>query len=430
MHYLLIFILTLFTATATAAISPQQQYQNFTDYGNYIIHLGEVELNPEQDLPEVNALISEYAPKPECSVIIQKNDKGELITARNMELYLSERPVFLSVATGGKYRTFGVTYIHDELFPNYKELLASGKIADDIKKIIPYFSADSFNEAGLYIEANLRNANEALFNSGLNPDKPQALETSICLLVAQNAKNVPEALEFLQNSYNYQSLDGSESGDYWTIAYSIADSEGNFGIIEIANNEINYLPNAAINANFFLSPKWAEIDPVPQGKSRADYIKAFIPEVQSHSILLDYLKPLYASHALTDVPYAHYNGGKPLFLQADGSPTYDWRGDILESLLFDENGELVPTDELQLVTPAALRFALTDENFPKVQKYLMQKYNKLMPKVLAFREGREDAARAVPVIGYTVYSMGVNTTTKEAEVRFWERDDLRYYHRW
>ena len=91
--------------------------------------------------------------------------------------------------------------------------------------------------------------------SGTNPASKERIYAGIIAhCVAENCKNVKEAIEYLKPLDIYT----SKGGDFpWNFGYVLADASGNYGVLEIAENNVSFLEKEPAQTNFYLTPEFA-----------------------------------------------------------------------------------------------------------------------------------------------------------------------------
>ena len=212
----------LFRATNVAKTDAQESKSEATlvDLYEQVIDLGTY-TTLDTDLA-MNYLSERYDNWGACSVAVRVNSNGQTLVGRTMDLSISDEPAYIfRTDVDGLYKTIGLTY-----FPNgrasYEEIVENG-LDDDMRVLIPYFSSDSMNEYGLYIEANMRtdeyydDGTSKFGSSGTNPDSDTRIAMSILpTYLTTHVKNIPEALELI-DTLDIYSLE-SESLS-WPVAY-------------------------------------------------------------------------------------------------------------------------------------------------------------------------------------------------------------------
>ncbi len=332
------------------------EHKGFRDLGNYVIELPDFTDPKSWDigLAEVNKLVDHgKLPKVGCTAMAKRNSKGEVIVGRNMDLDISQSPAYVFKTMYGKYRNFNVFYQPGFYLP-YEEVKKLDEIDPTVRDMMQFVTCDSMNEKGLYIEGNMRERNDKLTCYGLhsshgektrNDGTPwnelRASTMSIIQPVSQNCATVREAVEFLGNSYDWYSPVLESQSDFAlnnaNISFMIGDATGEYGLIEIAQDEISYIPYQYGQANYFITPKWNAMDSFAVGHGRLAMVSKVIGPVDTLEEAMDAMKPIMwrnetlwigESHRITDGTHLHrYN--QICFQDDEGTPQMDWRGDYI-----------------------------------------------------------------------------------------------------
>ncbi len=339
---------------------------NFKDLGNYVIELSDVtdasveqraltKLNKKHDhikLPSAGG----------CTAMARLNSKGEVVFGRNMDLDISQKPAYLCKTTYGKYKTIGVTYMPG-IYLDYSEIQSLSMIDEDEAAYFAFTTNDCLNEMGLYIEMNLRERNDKLLCYGLHTTygetnrksdgKPwkelRAPHIAIGRLVAQNCATVQEAVEYLNNSYDWYTI--SPEIDVYAqnnMAFMIGDATGEYGLIELAQDEVHYTAYQRAHANSYIYPKWAALETCGTGFGRLRMANE-IGTVETLEDAMDAMIPIMwrnetlwvgESYRQNDEQHHHpYNQIK--FEDDKGIPALDWRGDYVISWPVLDDGRVL-----------------------------------------------------------------------------------------
>lgn len=141
----------------------------FSDLGNYAVLLEEY-----KEAPDFDETVAYYQSIEGilggCTACVKQNSKGEVLIGRNLDMEISLKPMFVIPTSFGKYKTIQFRYITKELY-DYEEFINEGWKNIDFINALPYYCTDGLNEKGLYIEANMREANEGWQSTGTNPGK-------------------------------------------------------------------------------------------------------------------------------------------------------------------------------------------------------------------------------------------------------------------
>ncbi len=344
------------------------QHKNFTDLGHYVIELPDYTdaSIEERGLAAINTQFDKLKlPGGGCTAMVKKNDKGEVIFGRNMDLDISQSPAFVFKTTFGKYKNFCVAYLPNVL-ATYAEMQQMEELPQAFTDMVPYISTDCLNEKGLYIEVDLRERDDKLLCFGLHSThgettradgKPwselRAYNMSIPQLVSQNCATVKEAVEFVKNSYDWYTM--APYGDGYTMvnmAFLVGDATGDYGLIEIAQDEVNYIPYQFGHANYYITPKWSALQTWGPGYGRLDMVSKVIGEPQTLDEMMDAMKPIMwrnetlwlgESHRMTEGKHHPYS--QIAFQDDKGNPTLDWRSEyVFQCPVLDDDRMLLSAE--------------------------------------------------------------------------------------
>ncbi len=349
------------------------EHKGFKDLGNYVIEL------PDYDDPEVmerglaiSNSIGDHGGLPTfgCTAMAKRNSKGEVITGRNMDLDISQNPAYIFRTTCGKYSNFCVSYSPGFYLP-YEEVQKLDDIDPNIKDMLPLTACDCFNEKGLYIEVNLREENDKLVCYGLHSahgeetrddgipwSKLRACSTNVMQLVSQNCATVKEAVEFMNNSYDWYTI-STEPGVNLAIAknnmcYLVADATGEYGLIEMAQDKVNYIPYQFGHANYYITPEWNALDTYGTGQGRLQMVTDVICNPDTLEEAMDAMKPimwrnetLWLGESERVKDGTRLNPYDQVIFQDDkGNPQLDWRGDYVGIATVLDDGRMIVTSKL------------------------------------------------------------------------------------
>ena len=332
------------------------EHKNFKDLGNYVIEL------PDFDDPKVLEIgriagnaVADHGESPYfgCTSMIKRNKKGEIIAGRNMDLDISQSPAYVFKTTMGKYNNFCVSY-SPGFYKSYAEIQQMEEIDPTMAAMMMMSACDCINEKGLYIEVNLREYTKELCCYGMHSSRGEKTRddgtpwselrcciTAVCQLVSQNCATVQEAVKFINNSYDWytiapaagQSLAVNNNNLCWLIG----DATGEYGLIEFAQDQINYIPYQFGQANYYITPKWNALETDGPGHGRLDMVSKVIVPVETLEEAMEAMKPIMwrnetlwigESHRITDGSRLHrYN--QIAFEDDKGVPQMDWRSEYV-----------------------------------------------------------------------------------------------------
>ncbi|MCR4675866.1 MAG: linear amide C-N hydrolase [Sphaerochaetaceae bacterium] len=349
------------------------EHKGFRDLGNYVIELPDFTDKKSWDigLAEANKYIDNgELHKIGCTAMVKRNSKGEVIFGRNMDLDISQSPAYVFKTTYGKYKNFNVFYQPGFYLP-YEEVQKLDEIDPLIRDMMQFSVCDSINEKGLFVEANMREKNEKLTCYGLHTSRGEktrddgtpwselrASTMSVVQPVTQNCATVKEVVEYLKNSYDWYSPSFgpaiSNILNNANISYLVGDATGEYGLIEIAQDEISYIPYQFGHANFFITPKWNSLDIPGSGVGRLAMVSKVIGPVETLEEAMDAMKPIMwrnetlwvgESHRVTDGSRLHrYN--QIAFEDDKGIPQLDWRGDYITYWPVLDDGRMIILSEM------------------------------------------------------------------------------------
>lgn len=452
------------------------RYENFTDLGHYVIDVDtHTHFDFDKALAYSNARYDKWAKLPGggCSALGTKINNGDVIIGRNLDLTVSQYPCYVTHVNpvdGFKYKNINFTY--DQLFvegDKYEDLLRKSGLSEEYYNAIPLLATDSFNEKGLYIQSNMRDFEDYMICSGTNPGSKNRICTiSLPFVVTASCATVKEAVDYITNDLDvYTMLDKSVASG-WNLCFMIGDATGEYGLIEIARNEVMYLPFQHGQGNYYITPKWNVLSKGQSGYGRLQFGIERIDQVQSEQDMSNLMEKIMWRNEILNIEYATQdfdaNGvpGAVHFKDKDGNPSLDWRSDNVRLIPVDEEGKYIdiyadkPTHPLapqvQLLKEASdrvkagsqdpsdlrdskeyeaylenanLYWASNDLNFQELQKGMTQYYNKtgIKEKLLKYIAGEEKPLRDDSNIWTTALSITCNCTQKRLTARFWEHTD-------
>ena len=367
-------------------------YNNFTDLGNYVVMMNQADF---KDFPAANEVIGTYRDMytPACTATVKKNSKGEVIVGRNMDVEISQTPAYITEITGGTYRTVSFTYAGETGRYRYDQLDQLDADAEYLSEI-PYLATDAMNEAGLYIETNMREMDDEfeLYCSGTNPGKTRACVISAPTLIALNCATVEEAVAWLRDSYDWYTLAFRVGGDgelkSWNLALIIGDATGNYGLVEFGMNGVYYTPYANGQGNYYIHPSLAEYALTGSGYGRLAAALEGLPACETEQDMLHNMEACM------------------------------WKKEILEPGVLGYSDYLIDVNE---------RRATSQEDMQKGFEEQLAPYR---DAIEAYYQGDEEALRENGSVWTTSFNFGVNCSTKHLILRLWERDDVIVEYQW
>ncbi len=365
------------------------EHKGFKDLGNYVIELPD--FTDPAALKKGLDILNDFAdhgqlPTYGCTAMAKRNSKGEVVVGRNMDLDISQSAAYVFKTTYGKYKNFNVSYIPNLYLP-YEEVKKLEEIDSDMRHLMQFLICDSINEKGLYIEGNMRERNDKLTCYGLHSSHGEktrddgtpwselrATTTAVILLVSQNCATVWEAIDFINNSYDWYSASPKADDGFVlnnaNIGFMIGDANGDYGLIEIAQDEVSFIPYQYGQANYFVTPKWNALDSYAVGHGRLAMVSKVIGSVDTMEEAMDAMKPIMwrnetlwigESHRYTDGTHLHpYN--QICFEDNNGNPQIDWRGDYIFYWPVMDDGRMI-------IEPGMYEEAKKATYDPNIRKY-------------------------------------------------------------
>ncbi len=158
-------------------------------------------------------------------------------------------------------------------------------------------------------------------------------------------------LEFLKNSYDWYTIGVMPGVNDNNMSFMIGDATGEYGLIEMAQDEINYIPYQYGQANFYITPRWRSIETCGSGEGRLDMVSKVIRPVETLEEAMEAMKPIMwrnetlwigESHRAKDA--AHPNPYNQIVFQDDrGTPQMDWRDEYVGFWpVLDDGRMLIP----------------------------------------------------------------------------------------
>lgn len=447
------------------------KYENFTDLGDYVIECDRHDNFDFNRAVEYANAHFDMTGSGGCSALATRTDSGDVIIGRNLDMTVSQYPCFISYAEFGKYATVNFTY--NDLFADavkYEDLLKDGRINDDYYNVLPLISTDSMNSEGLYMEYNMREFEKQFICMGTNPDADIRI-CSLCLpfVVTSNCATVDEALEYMKEKLDIYTLIDDTVASGWNLCFMIGDAKGNYGLIEIGNDEIKYLPGQHGQANYYIYPEFNSTSRNQSGYGRLQFGLERIGKVQNDRDMSELMEQLMWRNEILNIPYAYRDERGHIHFCEDENhkiPSLDWRSDNVKKLPVNADGKYVDindaSDEAKLVKRykqayeqflegtdnkttrsgfmsyseyldrCDLEWVQTNKNFEDLQKGLIEHYseNGTLEKLKKYYAGDEKELRDNGCIWTTSLSITANCTKKHITVKFWEKENTVMEYQW
>ncbi|MDO4203124.1 MAG: linear amide C-N hydrolase [Selenomonadaceae bacterium] len=219
-----------------------------------------------------------------CSAVVKTLPNGDTVVGRNMDFFITNKPAFVvRTKVPGCYETVGLSYM-DTMIPDHSMAVMNG-IPSQLYELIPFFSTDVLNSAGLYVEVNMRfgqkdeNGNSYYGCSGTNPGAEQrVLAAQLTRYFGEHCANVKEVVEYAKNLDIY-TMKSDDKG--WNLTFILADAEGNYGLLEIAKNKVVFLEKQPIQTNFYVAEEFGKDQIYKCGLGRYDVLTRGRDEVKT-----------------------------------------------------------------------------------------------------------------------------------------------------
>lgn len=448
-----------------------QKHKNFTDLGNYVI---DCDRHRYFDFNRALTYTNNHfdiETKFACSALATRSRTGDVLIGRNLDLTVSQYPCYITHIKYGKYDTLNFTY--DEISSekkSYDNLLQQGYIDAEYYNALPLFASDSMNSEGLYIEYNMRGYEEQFICMGTNPSA-RIRACTICLpfLVASNCATIEEALHFMRNELDLYTVLDETIASGWNLCCVIGDATGAYGLIEIANDEIKYLPEQHGQGNYYIYPEYNCISREQSGYGRLQYGLERIDKVQNETQMANLMDSIMWKNEILTIPYAYRDARGHIHFCGDPDHktiSLDWRSDNVKMLPVNKHGLYVDVDSntqeamivrdykkcymdymsgthtkenligyekyQEYLNRCDLTWVHTDENFDDLQRGLIKHYteNGAFEKLKRYYSGDEKPLRDDGNIFTTSLSFSVNCTKRRLRVKFWENPNTVMMYQW
>lgn len=219
-----------------------------------------------------------------CSCVVKNLDDGDTVVGRNMDFYISNKPAFIvRTAEKNRYRTTGIAYYNDYI-PDSESLRKHG-LPRIFHVMLPLFCQDVMNDRGLYIEVNMRysevdeDGNLKFISTHTNPSsRERTCIAGLNTRIAQNCATVDEAVEYIK-SLDLYSPSSPEMN--WNFCYILADANGKYGLVEVADNKVYYQEGQNAQTNFYVARELYSRQQMKCGVGRYEKLMQGLPQVKS-----------------------------------------------------------------------------------------------------------------------------------------------------
>ena len=395
----------------------------YTDMGNYLIWLDDFKTSDLASAVVYAQIVSDSTKGGFCTACVKKNKAGEVLVGRNNDMEISRHPAYIYTTSCGKYKTLSLRFLSPDLY-TYEQFKTKGYQDKEFINLLGFTATDAINSEGLYVQMNGREKGDTFYNTGTNPGKTRARADMLPNLIAQNCATVKEAVEYVKNELDVYSTPVKDPENLTEFAYLIGDAAGEYGILEIAGNQIYYLPYQNGQGNYYLNPVCNAIDSKGSGYGRLASVIEGLDEVETQEEMFRHMeKAMWRDSVLyADCTYIDENG-KIRFVNDQGEPIEDWRSDLYLSQVEEVWGK-----EAAPLLGKTARELMAPENAENIVKYCKDLYvkNGFKEKLLQYYAGNEDPLRDCGDIMTTGMRISVNCRKKNVIVQFFEKEDLTF----
>ena len=243
-----------------------------------------------------------------CTAAAKVLPCGDTVVGRNLDMPISDVPIYVfRTQVPGCYETITLSYDSGSGYSE-EQLLADG-MPEAYAKVLPFYSPDILNSAGLFIEMNMRTSEpdetgvDKFGTSGTNPGAAvRVSELALTRYIAEHCATIEEVLDYIQTLDVYTMNKG---GYAWGLCYLMADATGRYGVLEIADNQIVWLENEAVQTNFYLHPAFAEKQEMKIGVGRYELARFGLSDVSTEQDMLNLVKQVSYFQSYTPAACAY-----------------------------------------------------------------------------------------------------------------------------
>ncbi len=269
-----------------------------------------------------------------CSTVVKVMETGDTVVGHSMDSFYSFRPAYiLRTQVPGHLATVGLAY-RPHGGSDFATVMQKGISKKEIWPLM-YHTTDILNEKGLFIEYNMRPGEPEYYGiKKSRGTKPGATRVSVMGLVrylGERAGSVSEAVELAKTLDVHGLFDGRID---WTGALTLADASGNYGVLELVDNQLVWIDRQNVQTNFVLSEMYRDKVLYGTGHGRYDLLEKEIGIIRNEVQLAALLTKVKFSHLLN--PY-----GSPFDVRdeftGDDSPGMRSFGLTVKEALAEEN---------------------------------------------------------------------------------------------
>lgn len=226
-------------------------------------------------------ILKRDAVHPGCSTV----RKGSII-GRNLDWLYSDACEFVvsTPADGERHKTLGVT-----LATPITEAKADRFAFDINYSLIPFYTVDGINDAGLFVCVNEVPSGDAGFTTGTNPGGERLCTAVVVRYLLDYASSVDEAISILREKDLYSNY---QDGEPYEVHFMLSDSEKNV-VAEIINNEVVIVDDCNIITNYYMALD--EYTDHAEGIERYEILRDGYDGVTDEESMRELLKEVYYS---------------------------------------------------------------------------------------------------------------------------------------
>ena len=432
---LLLVLAILFSMAACSACADTGNYRTikeayvskdgsgFTDMGDYLIWLDDFKSADLEAAVAYAQVVSDSMEGGFCTACVRKNSAGEVLIGRNNDMEVSRDPAYIYTTSCGKYKTLSLRFLSPDLY-TYEQFKAEGYKDEKFINLLGFTATDAINSEGLYVEMNGREKGDTFYNTGTNPGKPRARVDMLPNLIAQNCATVKEAIKFVKNELDVFSAPVTDEEGFTEFGYLMGDATGEYGILEIAADQVYFLPYQNGQGNYYLNPICNAVDVTGDGYGRFARLLEGLEEIETQEEMFHHMEKAMWRDAIlyADNTYIDENG-KIHFVDDQGEPIFDWRTDIFLSMVEETWGE-----EAAPLHGKTVREMMYPENAENVLKFCKDLFvnNGYKEMLLQYYAGNEDPLRDCGEIMTTGMRISANCQKKNIIVQFFEKENLTF----
>lgn len=208
--------------------------------------------------------------------------------ARNYDWYYDNNVEFIvhTPAKNGRHASVGVA----TSIPGLTRDFVASKEFSNSYKLVPFFTVDGINDAGVAININVVPFGDKGLTTGTNPNGKDLFFVNVVRYVLDYADSVDDAIELIKNSNVYAvNTDALQEEGHFMIS-----DKNKTAVVEFVNNKMVVVSGANIMTNFYLS---TELTPHAAGLERYDILTRNYPLGTTKEGMLSLMKKVWYTQA-------------------------------------------------------------------------------------------------------------------------------------